>query len=99
MLLGVLKDQGWETLGKTKYLSAFERDMVVGSRCTDLSVSRTATLLGFSHSTQLSERKENAQGFHHDANGDFKTVAEFNSCDRRKCGWDQQHCIYSIILI
>ena len=24
--------------------------------------------------TQLPERKENAQGFHHEANGDFKTV-------------------------
>jgi hypothetical protein len=29
------------------------------------------------------ERKEPPQGFHHEANGDFKTVAEFNGCDRR----------------
>jgi hypothetical protein len=36
--------------GKTKYLSAFERDMVVGDRCTGLSVS-TGTLLGFPSST------------------------------------------------
>jgi hypothetical protein len=36
---------------KTKYLSAFERGMVEGARRTGLSVSRTATLLGFSHST------------------------------------------------
>jgi hypothetical protein len=28
---------------------------------------------------QLLERKETAQGFHHDANGDIKT----NGCDRR----------------
>ena len=34
---------GW--MGKTKYLSAFERGMVVGARCTGLSVSRTATQL------------------------------------------------------
>jgi hypothetical protein len=34
-------------MGKTKDLSAFEQGMVVGARCTDLSVSRTATLLGF----------------------------------------------------
>ena len=27
--------------------------------------------------TQLTERKETAQGFHHDANGDFKPVTEF----------------------
>ena len=33
-----------------KYLSAFERGMVVGARRTGLSVSRTATLLGFSRS-------------------------------------------------
>jgi hypothetical protein len=34
-------------MGKTKYLSAFEQDMVVGARHTGLSVSRTATMLGF----------------------------------------------------
>ena len=38
-------------MGKTKDLSAFERGMVVGARCAGLSVSRTATLLGFSRST------------------------------------------------
>ena len=38
-------------MGKTKDLSAFEQGMVVGARCTGLSVSRTATLLGFSCST------------------------------------------------
>ena len=38
-------------MGKTKYLSAFEQGMVVGARRTGLSVSRTATLLGFSCST------------------------------------------------
>ena len=27
--------------------------------------------------TQLPERKETTQGFHHEANGDFKTVTEF----------------------
>jgi hypothetical protein len=26
----------------------------------------------------LPERKRTAQGFHHEANGDFKTVTEFN---------------------
>jgi hypothetical protein len=38
-------------MGKTKYLSAFELGMVVGVRRSGLSVSRSATLLGFSHST------------------------------------------------
>jgi hypothetical protein len=32
----------------------------------------------------LPERKETAQGFHYEANGDFKTLTEFNGCDRRK---------------
>ena len=35
-------------MGKTKDLSAFEQGMVVGARFTCLSVSITATLLGFS---------------------------------------------------
>ena len=34
--------------------------------------------------TQLPERKETTGGFHHEASGDFKTVTEFNGCDRRK---------------
>ena len=37
--------------GQDKYLSAFERGKVVGARRTGLSVSRTATLQGFSRST------------------------------------------------
>ena len=45
--------------------------------------------------TQLSERKETAQGFHHEANGDFKTVTELNGCERRKLRLDQQHCSFS----
>jgi hypothetical protein len=45
--------------------------------------------------TQLPERKETAQGFHHEANGDFITFTEFNGCDRRKLRMDQQHCSYS----
>jgi hypothetical protein len=32
--------------------------------------------------TQLPERKVTTQGFHHEANDEFKTVAEFNGC-----GW------------
>ena len=38
-------------MGQTKYLSPFEQGIVVGARHTGLSVSRTATLLGFSLST------------------------------------------------
>jgi hypothetical protein len=38
-------------MGKIKYLSAFERGMVVGDRLISLSGARTATLLGFSRTT------------------------------------------------
>jgi hypothetical protein len=47
---------------------------------------------------QLPERKETTLGFHHEANGDFKTVIEFNSCEERKRKMDQQHCSSSTIL-
>ena len=40
----------------------------------------------------------NCSGIFHEANGDFKTVTEFNGCDRRKLRMDQQHCSYSTIL-
>jgi hypothetical protein len=39
------------SMGKTKYLGAFEWGMVESARHTDLSVSRNAMMLGFSHST------------------------------------------------
>ncbi len=37
--------------GEERGLSDFERGMVVGARRTDLSISETADLLGFSHTT------------------------------------------------
>jgi hypothetical protein len=48
--------------------------------------------------TKLPERKETAQRFHQESNGDIKTVTEFNGCDRRKLRRDQQNCSYSTIL-
>ena len=38
--------------------------------------------------TQLPERKETAQRFHHEAAGDFKTLTEFSGCGRRKLRMD-----------
>ena len=61
-------------------------------QCTQSHYKETGVFL-----TQLLERKETTQWFHHEANGDFTTVAEFNSCDRRKRRMDQQHCSYSTI--
>ncbi len=40
-------------MGKKGDLSDFERGMVVGARRADLSISKTADLLGFSHTTSL----------------------------------------------
>ena len=48
--------------------------------------------------TQLPERKEIAQGFHHEVNGDIETVTEFYGCDRRKLRMDQQPCSYPTIM-
>jgi hypothetical protein len=47
---------------------------------------------------QFPERKKTPQGFHHENNGDFKTVTECNGCDRRKLRMDQQRCCSSTIL-
>ncbi len=40
-------------MGKKDDLSDFERGMVVGVRRADLSISKTADLLGFSHTTNV----------------------------------------------
>jgi hypothetical protein len=47
-----------------------------------VSIHPVTTKIQGSFLTQLPERKETAQGFHHEANGDIKTVTEFNDCDR-----------------
>ena len=49
-----------------------------------VSIHPVSTKIQVSFLTQLPERKETAPGFHHEANGDFKTVTEFNGCDRGK---------------
>ena len=49
-----------------------------------VSIHPVTTKIKASFLTQLPERKETSQGFHHEANGDFKTVTELNGCDRRK---------------
>ena len=49
-----------------------------------LSIHPLTTKIQASFLTQLPEREEAAQEFHHEANGDIKTVIEFNGCHR---GW------------
>ena len=56
-----------------------------------VSIHPVTTKIQASFPTQLPERKETAQGFYHEANGDFKTVTEFNGCDRR--GFNYLSCV------
>jgi hypothetical protein len=63
-----------------------------------MSIHPATTKIQASFLIQLPEMKETAQGFHHDANGDFKTVTGLNVCDRRKLRMDQQYRSYSKIL-
>ena len=48
-----------------------------------ISIHPVTTKMQASFLAQLMERKKTVQGFHHEANGDFKTVTEFNGCDMR----------------
>ena len=65
--------------------------VTINDTLAGVSIHPVTTKIQASFLTQLPERKETAQGFHHEANGDFKTVTEFNGCDRRKLRMDQQH--------
>ena len=72
----------------------FEHGEVINYTLDGVSIHPVNTKIQASFLTQLPKRKETAQGFHHD----FKTVTEFNGCDRKKLRMDQQHCSYSTIL-
>jgi hypothetical protein len=52
-----------------------------------VSIYPVATKIQASFLTQLPERKDTAQGFHHEANSD-KTITEFNGWDRTKLRMD-----------
>jgi hypothetical protein len=71
---------------------------VINYTLDGVSIHTLTTKILVSFLTQLPERKETTHGFHHEVNGDFKTVTEFNGCDRKKLRMDQQHCSYSTIL-
>ena len=76
----------------------FEHGEVINYTVDGVSIHPVTTKIQASFLTQLPERKETTQGFYYEANGDFKTVTEFNGCDRRKLRMDQQHCSNSTIL-
>jgi hypothetical protein len=71
----------------------FEHGKVINYTLHGVSIHPVATKIQAFFPTQLPERKETAQGFHHEADGDFKTVTEFNGCDMRNGG-----CINNIVL-
>jgi hypothetical protein len=52
----------------------FEHDEVINDTLDGVSIHPVTTKMQGSFLTQLPERKETPQGFHHEANGDFKTV-------------------------
>ena len=76
----------------------FQYGEVINYSLDGVSIHPVTTKIQTSFLTQLLERKETALGFHHEAHGDFKTLMEFNGCDRRKLRMDQQHCSYFTIL-
>ena len=76
----------------------FEHSEVINYTLDGVSIHPVITKIQVSFLTQLPERKETAQGFHHEVNGDFTTVTEFNCSVRRELRMDQQYCSYSTIL-
>jgi hypothetical protein len=73
----------------------FEHGEVINYTFDGVSIHPVTTKIQASFLTQLPKKKEPAQGFHNEANSNFKT--ELNGCDRRKLRMDQQHCSYSTI--
>ena len=61
----------------------FEHGEVINYTLDGLSIHPVTTKIQASL-TQMPESKEAAQEFQHEANGDFKSVTEFNGCDRGK---------------
>ena len=88
-------------MGKTMFKADIEYPFehgVINYTLDGVSIHPVTTKIQGSFLTQLTVRKETAQGLHHEANGDFKPVRELNGCDRRTLRMDQQHCSYSLIL-
>ena len=76
----------------------FEHGEVINYTLGGVSIHPVTTKIQASFLTKLPARKETTLGFQHEANVDFKTVTDFNGCDRRKLRMEQQHCNYSTIL-
>ena len=55
----------------------YEHGEVINYTLDGVSIHPVSTKIQASFLTQLPLRKETAQGFHHETNGDFKTDTEF----------------------
>ena len=62
----------------------FEHGEVINYTLDGVSINPVTTNIQASFLIQLPKRKETTQGFHDEANVDFKTVTKFNVCDRRE---------------
>jgi hypothetical protein len=71
----------------------FEHGEDINDTLDGVSIHPVTTKTQTSFPTQLPERKETAQGFHHEANGDIKTVQNIMAVIGEKLGMDQQHLI------
>ena len=60
----------------------FEKSEVLNYTLDGVSILPVTTKIQAFFLAQLPERKETTQGFHHEDNRDYKTVTEFNGCDR-----------------
>ena len=71
----------------------FKPDQVNNYAVDDVLTHPDTSKMQASFWTELQDRKETAQGCHHEAIGHFKTATEFSVSDGRG-GWrmDQQHC-------
>jgi hypothetical protein len=94
-------------MGKKK-IDNEQHGKVVNYTLDGVSIHPVTTKIHVSFLTQLPDRKDIAQGFHHKANGDFKIVTELSLCHntnlidsvkerslyRRKI-FQNMHCVYN----
>jgi hypothetical protein len=60
---------------------SFDNGEIINYTLGGISIHPVITKIQVSFITQLPERKETAQVFHHKADSDIKTDSEFNGCD------------------
>uniref|UniRef100_A0A8K9WZJ4 Aquaporin-7 n=1 Tax=Oncorhynchus mykiss TaxID=8022 RepID=A0A8K9WZJ4_ONCMY len=66
----------------------FEHGGVINYTIQSVSIHPVTKKIQVSFLTQLPERKVTAQGFHHEANGDFKLLQSLMAVIREDCRWN-----------